>query len=95
MRSFIWKGNVDRGMHMVRWEQVTQPTKVGGLGVRLARTQNTSLLGKVTWDLMHNSDKLWVQVFRDKYLKGENIFGAKHIKGSPTWNSIMKAMGQL
>lgn len=47
LRNFIWKGHADKGLHVVGWEKVTQPTKLGGLGVRLTCTQNTSLLGKL------------------------------------------------
>lgn len=80
---------------MVSWERITQPTKVGALGVRLARSQNTALLGKLTWELMHDPNKLWVQVLRDKYLCKENIFGVQKKQGSPARNSIMKAKNLL
>lgn len=80
---------------MVGWEKVAQPTRRGGLGVRLARSQNISLLGKLIWELIHNPEKLWVQVFRGKYLQEGNIFYAQGWKGSSTWNGMMKALKLL
>lgn len=68
---------------MVGWEKVAQPTRRGGLGVRLARSQNISLLGKLIWELIHNPEKLWVQVFRGKYLQEGNIFMRKDGRDPP------------
>lgn len=46
VRSVIWKGHADRGLNLVSWERVPQPTKSGGLGVRLALSQKYLLVGK-------------------------------------------------
>lgn len=52
VRSFIWKGTIGRGLHLVNWRVVTKPTRCGGLGVRIARHQNIALLGKLVWEVV-------------------------------------------
>jgi len=47
-------------MHTVGWSKITKPRKLGGLGVRPARLQNTSLLVKLVWSLVQSDKKLWV-----------------------------------
>lgn len=90
-RHLIWKGTSDKGVHMLPWSAITQPKKLGGLGVRIARHQNTALLGKLVWDVMQNSNKLWVKVITAKYIEEGTLFQANHKRGSPTWNSLVKA----
>lgn len=90
-RHLIWKGTGDKGVHMLRWSAITQPKKLGGLGVCIARHQNTALLGKLVWDVMQNSNKLWVKVITAKYIEEGTLFQANHKRGSPTWNSLVKA----
>jgi hypothetical protein len=51
---FIWKGTGDTGIHLVCWNKITQPRRFGGLGVRIARLQNVSLLGKLVWEILHS-----------------------------------------
>lgn len=73
-----------------------QPKTKGGLGIRTARNSNTSLLGKHIWDLLHNSEKLWVQLLASKYLKGSNILDVVIPVGSSYgWRSICKALNSL
>lgn len=95
IQKFIWKGNNDKGMHMVHWDHITQPRSKGGLDVRRAREQNIALLGKLVWDIINSPDKLWVQVLQGTYLKGRHFMDARESKGSYTWNSINKAYANL
>lgn len=62
---FIWKRNTSRGLHLVNWKTITKRRSSHGLGVRLARSQNTALHGKLVWDLMHSLTKLRVEILRD------------------------------
>jgi hypothetical protein len=95
VRRFIWKGTGDSGMHLVSWEKITQPRRSGGLGVRSARLQNVSLLGKLIWEVLNAPDKLWVKLMGEKYLKGQSIFNVPVSGGSTVWNSINKALNLL
>lgn len=76
IRSFIWRGHNDSGMHMVGWSKITKPKRHGGLGVRVARHQNIALLGKRIWDLLHEKEKLWVHML-SICVGGECVFGRR------------------
>lgn len=90
-RNFIWKGNSGRGIHYVAWDKITRCKRYGGLGVRRAREANTSLLGKLVWDLQQQSTKLWVRILRSKYhSRGNFLFDLRSTR-SFIWNSIIKA----
>jgi hypothetical protein len=65
VRRFIWRGSGDTGMHLVGWDKITQPRRLGGLGIRIARLQNVSLLGKLVWEILNSPGKLWVKLFTD------------------------------
>lgn len=76
---------------MIRWSALSQLRKLGGLGVRISRHHNTALLGKLVWDVLQRSNKLWVNVVTAKYLGEETLFQVSHKRGSPIWNSLLKA----
>ncbi|GAU37589.1 hypothetical protein TSUD_365100 [Trifolium subterraneum] len=90
-RNFIWKGNTNKGIHLVNWHTIIQTKKDGGLGVRLARETNTAMLGKLVWDIQQNTNKPWVHMIKDKYLYNKMFFNTPRSYGSPIWNSISKA----
>ena len=49
---------------------ITLPKLLGGLGVRDSQVANTTLLGKMIWDILHSPEKHWVHVLKEKYLRG-------------------------
>nr|KYP60619.1 Putative ribonuclease H protein At1g65750 family [Cajanus cajan] len=81
-QGFIWKGGGGRGLHMVGWHHVTKERKHGGLGVRIARFQNIAMLGKLIWELLQGSQKLWVKMLTRKYVGNTNLFMASMKPGS-------------
>lgn len=68
---------------------------MGGLGIRTAREANSSLLGKLVWDLQQEKDKLWVHLLRHKYNVRGNFLNYNSKAGSPTWGAISKAKNIL
>jgi len=91
-RNFLWKGTNNKGIHLVNWNKVTSPKSVGGLGSRTTRDANTSLLGKLVWDMVQSTNKLWVKILSTKYTSGPSILHATASNtSSPTWSSIIKA----
>lgn len=92
--SFIWKGNDGRGLHLVKWDDVTLPINLGGLEMHKTREANVSLLGKLVWDA---PDELWVQLMKQKYIGDQgNILS--HVcpnLASFGWRSIYKASATL
>lgn len=82
-------------MNSFNLDKVTMPRRMGGLDVRIAKEANTSLLGKLVWDLQHNTNKLWMQVISHKYVNGGCFLDGKKSTGSHVWNSISKARSVL
>ncbi|GAU12283.1 hypothetical protein TSUD_141910 [Trifolium subterraneum] len=58
-RNFLWKGSSDTGMHLVGWDKITKPKKLGGLGIRKAREANTSLLDGFHYRLGNGNNSFW------------------------------------
>lgn len=85
------EGSQNKGLNLVNWQKVTLPKSLGGLGIRNAREANTSLLGKLVWDVQQNKDKLWVQLLRNRYNVKGNFLGHNSKTSSPTWGAINKA----
>ncbi|KAF7836001.1 putative ribonuclease H protein At1g65750 family [Senna tora] len=57
---------------------------------------NIALLGKFTWSMSQQSDKVWAEIFCHKYLKNTSIFYHKAPNNSSyVWRSIMKATAPL
>ncbi|XP_024636248.1 uncharacterized protein [Medicago truncatula] len=91
-RNFIWRDSNNKGIHLVGWNKITRPKHLGGLGIRPAREANISLLGKLVWELVQSSNKLWVNLLSDRYVSGPRILLATtHNSASATWSSIIKA----
>lgn len=90
-RDFIWKGSSENGIHSVKWQIVTMPKRNGGLGARRAREANTAMLGKLVWDVLQQTDKLWVNLISTKYVQNHTFLQAAKTAGPPIWNAISKA----
>ena len=92
-RKFIWSKDINhRGLHLVNWETVTKPTRLGGLGIRQSRQANVSLLGKHVWKMLSDHNSLSVQVLKAKYLKDEPVILTPTKRNcSYLWCGILKA----
>jgi hypothetical protein len=47
------------------------------------------------WEILHSPTKLWVNIIKEKYLKGRFILNTSIAGGSVIWNSILKAVYML
>ena len=75
-RDFLWGGMGDeRKFHLVKWSQVCQPLKLGGLGIRNLTKFNRALLGKWLWRYGNEEDAFWRLLICSKY-------GNSHVVGS-------------
>ena len=45
---------------------------VGGLGIKKTEDMNKALVAKMTWEIASNANKLWVQIFKKKYVNCHN-----------------------
>ena len=79
-------------MSMVGWDIICMPRNHGGLGFKKLDVMNHALLMKLTWEVVSNSDKLWVKVFCSKYgLDPGNLpLSLPDKQGSRIWMTIRK-----
>ncbi|RVX13176.1 LINE-1 reverse transcriptase-like [Vitis vinifera] len=67
-RDFLWGGgNMERKVHLVKWEVVCTDKDKGGLGLRKLALLNKALLGKWIWRYACEKNILWRQVIKVKY----------------------------
>ncbi|PKI71624.1 hypothetical protein CRG98_007947 [Punica granatum] len=60
-RNFIWGHSTDtRKVHLVRWDTITRPRAVGGLGLKRIEDYDTASLAKLGRGLLTRADDLWV-----------------------------------
>jgi hypothetical protein len=96
-RNFIWRDHNNKGIHLVNWKTVASPKKDGGLGIRAAREANICLLGKLVWNMVQKTNKLWVNLLSNNYSSGQNFLhsATAHRSSSPSWSSIIRAKNVL
>ncbi|XP_073051225.1 uncharacterized protein [Primulina eburnea] len=93
IRNFLWGGsNEERKCHLIKWETVTKPKELGGLGIRRMHPTNLAFMTKLGWRLMEEQGKLWVQVLKNKYIRSDsNTIKIQSIRGaSNAWQGISK-----
>lgn len=96
-KKFIWSANNDqRGWNLVNWEKVTGPKNDRGLGVRVTRLANISLLGKLVWSLVCKKDIIWVNILSHIYITNNTFLSIKDKHGDFfVWQRIIKAKNEL
>ncbi|XP_019166674.1 PREDICTED: uncharacterized protein LOC109162425 [Ipomoea nil] len=96
-RRFIWGGHGDeRKVSLVKWDTVTKPKEVGGLGLRSLNSVNSAFMAKLGWRILTERDSLWAQVFRTKYGLGDGRWRADVPRiASNAWRGICSASGIL
>lgn len=80
-RSFLWgNGNSGRGFHTIGWTVTTLKKSEGGLGLRNLRNVKHSLMAKNIFSILNSNNKIWVDVFKHKYLNWSpwNIVSTRH-----------------
>lgn len=70
-RDFLWgHGGNKRGFHSVGWALTTQSKpegEEGGLGIKNLRLVKHSLMAKNIFAILDSDNKIWVDIFKDKY----------------------------
>ncbi|XP_019418409.1 PREDICTED: uncharacterized protein LOC109329191 [Lupinus angustifolius] len=93
-RRFLWgRGEVNKGIHWVRWKEVCRSKEEGGLGVKNLGLFNLALLGKWRWHMLSSSESLWVKVLRSIYgveavVRGGLVDVECFKKGSSWWRDL-------
>ncbi|OMO59932.1 reverse transcriptase [Corchorus capsularis] len=101
-RRFLWGGSENkRHMHLVSWDTVCKPKRLGGLGLRNMEIHNRVLMQKTAWRFLSNPDSLWVKFLKAKYyVTGDVIDFALHQHGtkavwSHSWRGLLSALQEL
>ena len=89
-RNFIWHGkDMKPAVHLINWDTMSLPKRLGGLGIRNMRQMNQALLGKLCWRAYKNPQALWVRCLFNKYESGFVHWEvAKRANGSVNWKSF-------
>ena len=70
--------------------------KDGGMGIRDLRAFNFAMLAKQRWRLLHDSNYLVYQCFKERYFPRSHFLEAKESPNcSFVWKSIMAALPTL
>lgn len=89
-KNFWWGFPKDKAKNLTpkSWVSLCQPKDKGGLGFRLMKDINLSLIVKLGWKLLVDHDSLWVSLFKAKYIKHGNLLTCPLRSGSFIWNGI-------
>jgi hypothetical protein len=71
-----------RNLSLKSWSSLCLPKDQGGLGFRLMKDVDLSLISKLGWKLLTNHDIIWVPLFTNKYIKYANLFSCPLGAGS-------------
>ncbi|XP_059432574.1 uncharacterized protein LOC132165893 [Corylus avellana] len=92
-KNFWWGFPKDKAknLSLKSWSSICLPKNVGGLGFRRMHAFNLSLLAKLGWKLLSNSDCLWVKQLQNKYIKYGNFVSSPNpSSASWFWKGIQK-----
>lgn len=84
-------------IHLVRWDKVTTPTSLGGLGIFQMRARNATILAKLRWRSALSSKAPWALMLTFKYLtparlgeKGKKITCLKYLGSLQRWGCYLQ-----
>jgi hypothetical protein len=98
MFSFLWTGKkIKEGIHLVSWNQLAKPKKMGGWGIKNIYTFGKALATKSLWRclMVHG---LWHEVVLKKYLRKKSVVdwfreGRKNWVGiSNIWRALTSSL---
>ena len=79
-RDFLWSGAGEgKKDHLIRWDVVCRPKKLGGLGFGKISLRNIALLGKWLWRFPRKRNGLWHKVIASIYGTHPNGWDAKMV----------------
>lgn len=82
----------NKGIHLVGWKKNARLKQQVNLGMRMSRETSICLLGKLVWEMIQSSKKLWVDLLSVKYAARLNFLHANtKSSDSTTWSSLIHA----
>jgi hypothetical protein len=98
MFSFMWSGKkVKEGIHLISWEKIAKPKKLGGWGIKNIYTFGKSLATKSLWRCLMVPG-LWHEVIVSKYLRKKSVVewlrqgSRKWTGGSNIWRALTSSL---
>ena len=92
-KNFWWgfPSKKTKNLSLKAWDSICSPKALGGLGIRKIRDVNLALISKLGWQLLNNSDSLWVSQMQGKYLNSSSFLSPSPISSSSwLWKGILK-----
>uniref|UniRef100_A0A803PQY7 Reverse transcriptase domain-containing protein n=1 Tax=Cannabis sativa TaxID=3483 RepID=A0A803PQY7_CANSA len=91
---FWWVGNSvkERYRAFKSWQEIFQPKRCGGLGLRRFSDINKAMLAKLCWMVLTGMDKAWVKLMEARYCQVVNAWRVEKRAGdSRAWLGILEA----
>ncbi|XP_072087679.1 uncharacterized protein [Arachis hypogaea] len=92
--KFLWGDSENfRKIHLINWDKVCSPKKLGGLGICHSGKINYAFMTKVGWGLIEKRDFLWTRTLHSKYGCGTDIIPKveRRRNESNLWKGIRKS----
>jgi hypothetical protein len=81
-----------RNLSLKSWSSLCLPKDVGGLGFRKMQEVNLAFISKLGWKLHNNSNSLWTNQLRGKYLSTRSFLSpSSHSSPSGIWKGILSS----
>jgi hypothetical protein len=82
-----------RVLSLKAWGSLCKPKEMGGLGLRRMREVNLALISKLGWNLLNNTDLMWVSQLHCKYLSSCSFLSPSSLSSSSwLWKVILKSI---
>ena len=98
-KKFPWGGgNLERKIHLVKWDIVCSSKVKGGLGIRSLLNFNKALLGKWNWRFSMEENSVWRNIMSLKYGMEDGGWFSNTPRGNygaGLWKDICKEVIQI
>lgn len=87
IKNFFWGHKEDKthNLPLKAWKDICTPKSNGGLGIWKMLDMNLALISKLTWSIIRNEPKVWVQLIKAKYLRGRRILDVERTSITLSW----------
>lgn len=90
-RDFLWGDEKDKHkVYMFNKDKAKRRKNLGGLGVKDLKLQNTTLMGKLGWELIQQRNS-WTKLIKSKYFPNTDFLNSRTKRNdSKVWKTISK-----
>lgn len=95
-KKCLWSNSSqNNGLHLVKWDSVTLPKSLGGLGIHDLSSKSLSLQAKRVLDYLNQVPSLWVRLVSIKYQNQKDHFGNPEVNCSWCWRLFRNAFNAI